>query len=133
MCLHLSGWDFNKKILLHCSTILKSSCSISWSFLFVIALNILMSSANRNVLDLVKSGRSFTYRTNNKVPKTDPCGIPDVTLCQFNYFPFTATFCRLFVMNASIQLTKSFLMLKLFNLLISLVCGTVSKAFSKSI
>ena len=58
-----------------------------------------MSSANRNVLDLVKSGRSFTYRTNNKGPRTDPCGIPDVTLCQFDSFPFTATFCRLFVMN----------------------------------
>ena len=38
-------------------------------------------------------------------------------------------FCRLFVMNASIQLIKSFLMLKLFNLLISLLCGTVLKAF----
>ena len=93
------------------------------------ALNILMLSANRNVLDLVNSGRSFTYRTSNKGPRTDPCGIPDVTLCQFDSFPFTATFCHLFVMNASIQLTKSFLMLKLFNLLISLVCGTVSKAF----
>ena len=91
-----------------------------------------MSSANRNVLDLVKYGRSFTYRTNNKGPRTDPCGIPDVTLCQFDSFPatsFTATFCRLFVMNASIQLIKSFLMLKLFYLLISLLCGTVSKAF----
>ena len=93
------------------------------------ALNILMSSANRNVLDLVQSGRLFTYRTNNKGPRTDPCGIPDVTLCQFDSFPFTATFYHLFVMNASIQLIKSFLMLKLFNLLISLLCGTVSKAF----
>ena len=54
------------------------SCSISWSFLFVMALNILMSSANRNVLDLVKSGRSFMYKTNNKSPKTDPCGIPEI-------------------------------------------------------
>ena len=77
------------------------------------ALYILMSSANRNVLDLVNSGRSFTYRTNSKGPRTDPCGIPDVTLCQFDSFLFTATFCRLFVMNASIQLIKSFLMLKL--------------------
>ena len=87
MCLHLSGWNFNNHLSLHCSGIHKSCCSISWSFLFVMALNILMSSANRNVLDLVKSGRSFTYRTNNKGPRTDPCGIPDVTLCQFDSFP----------------------------------------------
>ena len=46
------------------------------------ALNILMSSANRNVLDLVKSGRSFTYRTNNKGPRTDPCGIPACVILQ---------------------------------------------------
>ena len=55
-------------------------------------LNILMSSANRNVLDLVKSGRSFMHKTNNKGPTTDPCSIPDVTLCQFDSLPFTATF-----------------------------------------
>ena len=77
------------------------------------ALNILMSSTNRNVLDLVKSGRSFMYKTNNKGPRTDACGLPDVTLCQFYSFLFTATFCHLFVMNASIQLINSFLMLKL--------------------
>ena len=76
-------------------------------------LNILISSANRYILDLVNSGRSFK-QTNNKGPRTDPCGIPDVTLCQFDSFPFTATFCRLFVMNASIQLTKSLLMLTFF-------------------
>ena len=73
------------------------------------ALNILMSSANRNVLNLVKSGRLFMYKTNNTGPRIDPCGIPDVTLYQFDSFPFTATFCRLFVMNASIQLIHSFL------------------------
>ena len=60
--------------------------------------------------------------------KTNSKGIPDVTLSQFDCFPFTATFCRLFVMNASIQLINSFLMLKLVNLLISLLCGMVSKA-----
>ena len=72
------------------------------------ALNILMSSANRHVLDLVKSGRSFTYRTNNKGPRTDPCGIPDVTLCQFDSFPFTVTFCRLFVLSFFFEGSNSF-------------------------
>ena len=98
MCLHLSGWNFNYHLSLHCPRILRSCCSISWSFSFVMALNIFMSSAKRNVLDLVKAGRSFMYKTNNKGLRTDPCGIPDVTLCQFDSFPFT--FCHLFVMNA---------------------------------
>ena len=80
-----------------------------------------MSSANRNILDLIKSGGSFMFKTNSK-------GIPDITLCHFDSFPFTATFCRLFVMNASIQLIHLFLMLKLVNLLISLLRGMVSKA-----
>ena len=66
------------------------------------ALNILMSSVNRNVLDLVKSGGSFTYRTNNKGPRTDPCGIPDVALCQFDSFPFTAIFCHIFVWDGNL-------------------------------
>ena len=60
--------NFSSHLLLHCSRILRSCCSISWSFLFVMALNILMSSANINVLDLVKSGRLFMYKTNNKGP-----------------------------------------------------------------
>ena len=29
MCLHLSGWNFNNHLSLHCSRILKSCCSIS--------------------------------------------------------------------------------------------------------
>ena len=78
MYLHLSGWNVSNHLLLHCSRILRSCCSISWSFLFVMALNILLLSANKNVLDLVKSGRSFMYKTNNKGPRTDPCNIPDI-------------------------------------------------------
>ena len=41
-----------------------------WQFLSVIVLNILMSSANINVSDLVNSGRSFIYNTNSNGPKT---------------------------------------------------------------
>ena len=61
MCLHLCGWNFSNHLSLHFSRI-RRSCSISWSFLFIMALNILMSSANKNVLDLDKSGRSFVYK-----------------------------------------------------------------------
>ena len=58
--------------------------------------------------------------TKSRGPRTDSCGIPDVTSCQFDSLPFTATFCLLFEMNASIQFTIS---------LLSLSCGTVSNAF----
>ena len=74
MYLHLSGWNFSNHLSLHCSRILRSCCSIFWSFLFVMALNILMSSANRNVLDLVKYGRSFMNKACQigHSPRTDP-------------------------------------------------------------
>ena len=83
-------------------------------FLSVIVLNILMSSANRNVSDLVSSGRSFMYSycsTKSNGPITEPWGIPEVTLCHFDSLPFTATFCFLSVRNASIQIIIAFLIL----------------------
>ena len=80
----------------------------------------------------IVSGKSFMYNTKGRGPRTVPCGIPDVTSCQFDSFPFTATFCLLLEMKASIQFTISLLIFILFNLLISLLCGTVSKAFLKS-
>ena len=76
-------------------------------------LNILISSANRNVSDRVKSGKSFTYNTKSRGPRTDPCGIPDVTSCQFDSFPFTATFCLLSEMKTSIQFTILLLIFEL--------------------
>ena len=69
------------------------------------------------------------YKTKSRGPRSDPCGITDVTLCQFYSLPFTATFCLLFEMNASVQFTISLLIFIPFNLLISLLHGTVSKAF----
>ena len=69
------------------------------------------------------------YNTKSRGPRTVPCGIPDVTSCQFDSFLFTATFCLLLEMKASIQFTISLLIFRLFNLLINLLCGTVSKAY----
>jgi hypothetical protein len=45
MCLHLSGWNLNSHVLLHSSSLVKSSCSIVESSLDMIILNILVSSA----------------------------------------------------------------------------------------
>ena len=72
------------------------------------------------------------YKRKSIGPRTDPCHIPYIMSCQFDSLPFTTTFCLLLEMNASIQFTISLLIFRLFNLLISLLCGTVSKAFLKS-
>ena len=73
-----------------------------------------MSSANRNVSDLVSSGRSFMYSTNSNgpIPEPDtPWGIPEVTLCHFDSLPFTTAFCFLSVRNALIQFIILFLII----------------------
>ena len=57
-------------------------------------------------------------------PRTDPCGIQDVTSCQFDSLPFPVTFCLLFKMNGSVQFIISLLIFILFNLLINCY-GTV--------
>ena len=120
-CVHLSGCSVSIQSWLHFSMVVMSCCSISWSFVFIMDLNILISSENRNVSDWVRFGKSFMYNTKSRGPMTVPCGIPDVTSCQFDSFPFTATFCLLYEMKASIQFTISLLIFRLFNLLISLL------------
>ena len=42
-------------------------------------LNIFISSADRYASDVTQSGRSFTNITNNRGPRPDHFGIPDVT------------------------------------------------------
>ena len=49
------------------------------------------------------------YSTKSNGPTTEPWGIPEVTLCHFDSLPCTATFCFLYVRNASIQFINSFL------------------------
>ena len=63
-----------------------------WSFVSVIFINILMSSANINVSDLASSGRSFMYSMKCNGPIIETCGIPKVTLCHFDCLPFTANY-----------------------------------------
>ena len=71
------------------------------------------------------------FETKRRGPRTYLCGIPEVTSGQFDSLPFTATFCLLFEMNASIQFTSSLLICILIYLCISLLCGTVSKVLFK--
>ena len=105
------GWNFSNHLLPHYSKVFRSCCKMPWSFLSITVLTILMSSANRNVSDLVSSGRSFIYSTNSNGHVTEPWGIPEVTLCHFDSFTFTATFCFLSVRYAPMQFIISFLML----------------------
>jgi hypothetical protein len=52
------------------------------------------------------TGRSFINMTNNNSPITEPCSIPDVTLCYADLSPFTPICCTLFDRKLSIQATK---------------------------
>ena len=129
MCLHLSGWNLNRHVSLHSSSLVKSSCSIVESSLDLIILNILVSSANKYASEFTVSGRSFINMTNNNSPITEPCSIPDVTLCYADLSPFTPICCTLFDRKLSIQAISCSFMPYDVNLLCSRLCGTVSNVF----
>ena len=66
ICLHLLGYNTNNHLSLHCSRAFRSCSKIPWhQYQNNIVLNILMSSANKNVSDLISSVRSFMYNTNS--------------------------------------------------------------------
>jgi hypothetical protein len=49
----------------------------------------LVSSAKREITDGedTDEGRSFTYIKNNKGPRIDPCGTPEVTVSESDVAP----------------------------------------------
>ena len=62
------------------SNFVRSSCRADASELDSMVLKILVSSANVVIFEFVTtSGRWFSYKRNNKGPRIDPCGTPDVT------------------------------------------------------
>ena len=78
---HLSGWNINNHLLDHSMRLSMSFCNWVLSAWESILLNILVSSAKRNILLLLctTSGRSFIYSTNKMGPRTLPWGMPLVT------------------------------------------------------
>jgi len=56
-------------------------------------VQILESSANSLILELMLPQISFTYTTNSSGPKTLPCGTPGVTLTTLDSCPPTLTLC----------------------------------------
>jgi hypothetical protein len=103
------------------------------SLWLAISLYSLVSSANMYTSDSTFSGKSLINITNNTGPSTEPCGIPLVTLCHFDTDPFSCTLC-LRLLRKFLTYTQVWLLIPYErSLLISLMCGTLSKAFIKSI
>ena len=79
--LHLSGWEIILLTLHQVSKLSMSFCKILQSDSLCMARQILVSSAKRQIFvprDITEL-MSFMKRTNNRGPKIDPCGTPDLT------------------------------------------------------
>ena len=83
--------------------LLRSSCRMSLSFLFLIHLYRIQSSAKSLILDWTHSGMSFTNIKNRSGPITVPCGTPLRTLMLSALAPSTVTCCTLSVRKALIH------------------------------
>ena len=93
---------------------------------------IMLSSANRRILDLMFSMMSLMYGKKSIGPRTEPCGTPDVTSVVSDRAPLTETRCLRFDRKDVIQLC----VLPVVPYEVSLdrrrLCGTLSKALAKS-
>ena len=103
--------------------------------MFKICLNNFASSAYKNKsAPLVQQAvKSLIKIINNNGPRIEPCGIPLRTCLQYEKKPLTRTLCLLLTKKDSIHLIISILILYECSLLINLLCGTLSKAFSRSV
>ena len=88
MCLHLSGWSSNCAWSVQCYAFSRSSWSSVQSVMLCIALNSLVSSANRNRYEwMISSGMSLIKITKRSGPRTVHWGIPLVTWCCSDRVP----------------------------------------------
>ena len=78
------------------------------------------------------SGKSFVYILNSTGPITLPCGTPEIIFFHSEIDSPRTTRWRLFVKNASIQSYTLPEIPYLDSLSNNRLCGTLSKAFSKS-
>ena len=96
MCLHLSGLSYNCGWSVQCCAFSRSSWSSSQSVMLCIALNSLVSSANRYRYELmIASGMSLITITKRTGPRTVPWGIPLVTWYCSDRVPCICTLCCL--------------------------------------
>jgi hypothetical protein len=101
---HLSGWNLRSHNLLQLKSSSRSFCIISMSDSSEIVRNIFVSSANINASLTTQFGRSLVNSTKRFGPKTNPCGMPLVTLCHGDFDPSTCTHWCLLLKKLSIQL-----------------------------
>ncbi len=70
----------------HFSRWIKSVCRSWWSMLEFILRYIMLSSANRRILDWMFSLMSLMYGKKSIGPRTEPCGTPDVRRAPWSIF-----------------------------------------------
>ena len=117
----------------HCVRVSRSSWSLLASSDPATVLYKMQSSANKRTFDVKFSGKSLIKIRNNNGPVTVPWGTLESTLTQSENSPLITTRCFLFVRKVLIQLRVLPLMPYLFSLMSNRLCGTLSKAFAKSI
>ena len=134
MCLtlHFSLLNFSSHLLLHSSSFLRSSCSLSLSSEHITFLKIFTSSAKSLPFELSPSSRSLTYTRKSVGPRTLPCGTPLHTPLYSEQCPLTCTLCCQLARKSLIQLKTIPSTPTCFNLYSSKSCGTTSKALEQS-
>ena len=93
IALLLGGFIFIPFSTAHSSDVSRSFCNFPVSFLFVIFLYVIQSSAKSTILESMFLQISFTYIRNSNGLKTLPCGTPEVTLTFLDSCPPTLTLC----------------------------------------
>jgi hypothetical protein len=131
--LHLSGWKRNNHFSLQLNRLLMSFWTVWMSLWWAIVLYNFVSSANMNTSESTQSGKSLINTTNKIGPSTDPCGIPLVTLCHYDNSPLTCTRCLRLLRKLRIHKHVWSLILYDLSLFMRRLCGTLSKAFMKSV
>ena len=86
----------------HRTTLSKSLCRASQSMLSLTSLNILVSSANFNILLAIPWSKSLIKTRNKTGHNTEPCGTPLQTLIHPDHLPLIDTRCLLSFNQSSI-------------------------------
>jgi hypothetical protein len=93
IALLLQGFIFIEFSTAHSFSVSRSFCNFPMSFLFVIFIYILQSSAKNLILESISLQISLTYTINCSGPKTLSCGTPEVTLTSSDSYPLNLTLC----------------------------------------
>ena len=132
-CLILRGFIFTPFTTAHSTRVSRSFCKFSISFLFVIFLYIINSSAKILIFESTFLQISLTYTRNSSGLKTLPCGTPEFILTSLDRCRPTVTFCVRPTSNSLTQTTTLVSTPEIASFVSSRSWGTKSKALEKSI